>query len=85
MNILNRSSSASADSVFIEADSCQKIDAMVELINKGTAMDIQKFFFTSADSRDYDIHKLTNTQINRHQYVLNHRNKNLLKSLLKSN
>lgn len=85
MNILNRISSTSADSVFIETDNTQKISTMKELINKGTVLEIQKFFFATGDTRDYDIHKLTNTQINRHQYALNHRNKSLLRSLLKSN
>lgn len=57
---------------------------MKELINKGSSTDIQRFFFSSSCGRDIDINRLTNLSINKHQRSLSHRNKTLLKSVLKS-
>ncbi len=84
MNIFNQSLSTSTDSVFIEADNFQRIKAMRELLDKGSSQEIKKFFFAASDGGDLNIAKLTTSQINKHQQVLTYRNKNLLKSLLKS-
>lgn len=58
---------------------------MQGLIQKGSVAEIQKFFFAPTDLANLDIRKLTNSQINRHQHVLNHKNKTALRFLLKSN
>ncbi len=85
MNIFNTNLPSSSDSVFIEANNYEKIQAMKELLAKGSTLDIQKHFFPSSNLGNSDIHKLTSTQINRHQQALSYRNKTLLKTVLKSN
>lgn len=85
MNIFSQALPTSTDSVFIEADNSERIKVMRELLKGGTSTEIQKHFFAGSDVTDLNIHKLTSSQINRHQQVLSYRNKTLLKTILKSN
>lgn len=85
MNIFKQALPTSTDSVFIETDNSERIKAMRELARGGSVAEIQKHFFASSEVTELNIHKLTSSQINRHQQVLSYRNKSLLRSLLKSN
>ena len=58
---------------------------MKQLLGQESTCKIQKYFFPTGEKKDLDIQKLVSNQINRHQHVLTYRNKNLLKTLLKSN
>ena len=85
MNIFNTTLPTSSNSVFIETDNFERIQTMKELVARGSILDIQKHFFAGGDLGNLDIQKLTSIQINKHQQSLSYRNKNLLKTLLKSN
>lgn len=58
---------------------------MKQLLGQGSSSKIQKYFFPTGQKKELDIQKLVSSQINRHQHVLSYRNKNLLKTFLKSN
>lgn len=52
---------------------------MKYLLNQGSIPDIMKYLFPSAKSNEFDVGKLTDSQINKHVKVLSHNNKNILK------
>jgi hypothetical protein len=85
MNSFNQALSITPDSVFIEANNFESIQTMKELLKKPNSSEIKKHFFGVADGANLDIRKLTSSQINKHQQALSYRNRNLLKTLLKSN
>ena len=55
---------------------------MKYLLNQGSIPDIMKYLFPSAKSNEFDVGKLTDSQINKHVKVLSHNNKNILKQVL---
>ena len=57
---------------------------MKKLNLTGTAKDIQKFFFSKTKAQDFDASKLTQDLINKHSKVMDHKNRSLLRQLLKA-
>lgn len=83
MNIFNKGNSSTSDSVFIEANNVENIKAMSELLKKPNSAEIKKHFLGRSVGANLDIHKIANSQINRHQQALSYRNRNQLKLGLK--
>lgn len=81
-NNISRSYSAQ-DAVFIEKDQSQEIDQMRKIMKEGSPDDIKNFFFKSSTSSDLNISGVAQNQIKKHSQVLNLRNKNCLKYMLK--
>lgn len=82
MSNLGKRSSSSRSSVFIEEDEKMEIMKMKYLLNQGSIPDIMKYLFPSAKSSEFDVGKLTDSQINKHVKVLSHNNKTILKEVL---
>lgn len=75
--------SNSNDQVFIEENRQEDINRMKKLLVSGSSVEIQKHFYGEGKPRSSEMHRVVDSQINKHLTALTHRNKSALIALLK--
>ena len=82
MSNLGKRTTSITSSVFIEEDEKMEIMKMRYLLSQGSADEIRKYLFPTYKSREFDVAKLTDSQINKHVKVLSTDKKNVLREVL---
>ena len=83
MNKFGNEMSVHQAGVFVEKNEREEIEKMKSLLIGGKTQEIQKFFFSKSKGEDFNASKLTQDLINKHLKVLDHKNKAMLKELLR--